>query len=360
MMVSIEAGIGYNLHEACKLNKDMVDYCHKVLQSGDTNWRTAMKTSKCAINWQTLLNKRIRISYDLLNTDLVWLDDKVEQISTTAALCKKQLHLPVYAHAATGDADAHAALCSVVQEKVALNEAIVVKPRHGSNTKHVALWPTPQDAGVEAVLKSVRKALNSEDRTWKKESWNQNAVQHGAVLQPMYAPISTLVDCGDMLDPMHRRPLELKVQVLFGEVVGANLNTYTASHVWVSREGGIHLWDSLAHAFLKRHHGNFDPLPKGVLKALQQAVRRDWLAICADSELIARTSGLDELRVDWLLGDKHWGPRIGETTYMGTFALDMLPASVLLARAYATAHLSRLGLAIEAFNRPVILGLNAV
>ena len=57
------------------------------------------------------------------------------------------------------------------------------------------------------------------------------------------------------------------------------------------------------------------------------------------SEAVAH--GLDELRVDWLLGDPVWGPRIGELTYMGTMALDVFPVSWRLAKAFAAAHLSR-------------------
>jgi len=32
---------------------------------------------------------------------------------------------------------------------------------------------------------------------------------------------------------------------------------------------------------------------------------------------MALAEGLDELRVDWLLGDPTWGARIGEITYEG-------------------------------------------
>ena len=35
------------------------------------------------------------------------------------------------------------------------------------------------------------------------------------------------------------------------------------------------------------------------------------------SESLCDASGLDELRVDWLLGDVALGPRIGELSFMG-------------------------------------------
>lgn len=330
-----QAATGYHLHAACEPCDEIAALCRDVLRRF-----TAVKS---LLNWKDVLNIRIKLSYAAQNPALVWLDDKVEQVNITARLCGRQMHLPIYGHAAAGDSVAEEALLSTVKEKVTRGEPIVVKPRHGSNSKHVTLWPKPQEADEAAVLKSVHKALVAQDRTWKKESWNQNAVPKGAVLQPMYSAMHGLEGCssGD-LAVMLARPLELKVQVLFGEVVGGNLNTFVPCNLWVSREGVIHLWDEAAHGLLKRHHGPFERLPVGVLELLQQALRRDWSSVRESSEQLARSAGLDELRVDWLLGDERWGPRIGETTFMGTFALDILLASVELARAYATGHLARL------------------
>merc|ERR1711933_184174 len=59
---------------------------------------------------------------------------------------------------------------------------------------------------------------------------------------------------------------------------------------------------------------------------------------------MGRAVGLDELRVDWLLGDPRWGSRIGELTYMGAGSRVTPPISRRLSRAYAAGHLCRLGL----------------
>merc|ERR1711933_450085 len=59
---------------------------------------------------------------------------------------------------------------------------------------------------------------------------------------------------------------------------------------------------------------------------------------------MGRAVGLDELRVDWLLGDPRWGSRIGELTYMGAGSRVTPPLSRRLSMAYAAGHLCRLGL----------------
>ena len=233
-----------------------------------------------------------------------------------------------------------------------------MKPRHGSNSKFVAMFPSPSEArdscsiptlGVrpavlwqaelEAVFESIDLALDGHDPSWKKESWNQNTVPKGALLQPLYAPMT------DVLQGVHKKlakPLELKVQVLFGVVVGACLNSHPMS-LWVLHSGAVHLWDTSLPGVLKKGHGLWEPFPPSCLELLLRALAEGWEAIRRDSEHLAQAVGLDEVRVDWLLGDPCWGPRIGELTYMGTLALDVWPVSWRLARAFAAGHLSRLG-----------------
>jgi len=159
----------------------------------------------------------------------------------------------------------------------------------------------------------------------------------GAILQPMYIPMISPDDD----NPRLRRPIELKVQILFGETVGACLNTHP-QFLYVFRSGEVYLWEQSSQGLLRRHHGHSEPLPEAALETLCAALREHWVQMRRDSEHLARCAGLDEIRVDWLLGDPRWGPRIGELTYMGTFALDVLPVSLRLARAFATGHLSRL------------------
>merc|ERR1712039_171379 len=100
----------------------------------------------------------------------------------------------------------------------------------------------------------------------------------------------------------------------------------------------------------KLSRSNCSMLPPGALETLQNALRGHWTTIRRDSEKLARSIGLDELRVDWLLGDTEWGPRVGELTYMGTFCLAVAPVSVRLARAFSAAHLLRLSLLTVSHN----------
>ena len=61
--------------------------------------------------------------------------------------------------------------------------------------------------GLEAVLESVDLALDGDDPSWKKESWNQNAVPRGALLQPLY---TLMADFAPGVRKKLMKPLELK------------------------------------------------------------------------------------------------------------------------------------------------------
>eukprot|EP00927_Polykrikos_kofoidii_P026174 TRINITY_DN23356_c0_g1_i1.p1 TRINITY_DN23356_c0_g1~~TRINITY_DN23356_c0_g1_i1.p1 ORF type:complete len:409 (-),score=29.86 TRINITY_DN23356_c0_g1_i1:60-1286(-) len=347
----VRRALGYRMHEACEPCEKMIADCRTVL------------TSQPSKDWRWVMNRRIGRSWKARNPALVWLDDKVAQLERTAEHCGRELHLPIYAHATAGDMVAEAELRAAVRERCLQGESIVVKPRHGSNSEHVYLWPDPQAAGESTVVASVDAALTAWHESWKRESWNQNAVTKGAILQPLYSPM--VAEAADLPAGMAEeanidaslgrrssackcRPLELKVMVLFGEVVGGTLNTHSQT-LWVARDGGVQLWDITAmRVWMKQRHldraSRSLNLPGIVLETLRKALSDHWHFIRAHSERLGRSVGLDEIRVDWLLGDRHWGPRIGELTYMGTFALAVGPISICMARAFAGAHLHRLGL----------------
>lgn len=147
------------------------------------------------------------------------------------------------------------------------------------------------EASEATVLQSIDAAMAAEDPSWRSESWNQNAVPKGAVLQPLYALMSDFLDDKDdfnhflqnderheehdehdehhqlrgrvpvpLLRKLLRKPLELKVQVLFGEVVGACLNTHPM-YLWVTRDGGVIPWDPATPGLLKKGHGLWQDLP---------------------------------------------------------------------------------------------------
>lgn len=160
-------------------------------------------------------------------------------------------------------------------------------------------------------------------------------------------------------------PLELHVHVFFGGVVGASLRSHS-NELWVDHTGVILLYSDFralalargAHrcrAFLRPEKpaaatperggdaGGFHPLvhrlerllhsprsggPAGGAASGHSAAAGDWDRVIVPlSERLCAASGVEELRVDWLLGDPTLGPRIGETTYMGAAFAGMVGMS---------------------------------
>mmetsp|Transcript_96311 Transcript_96311/g.272309 ORF Transcript_96311/g.272309 Transcript_96311/m.272309 type:complete len:494 (-) Transcript_96311:182-1663(-) len=299
-------------------------------------------------SWEEVMRARIKETWRTRDPRSIWLDDKVAQVVKTEELAGfgRALHLPLYAHALTDDTSAEDALRDRARDFVARGESFVVKPRHGANSCHVSIWSSPRADQEARVLQSIDDALTGRDSTWEKECWQLSQVPRGAVLQPLYS-IAFPVNHGARL-LSRSAPLELKVQVLFGEIVGGTLNTHP-QHLWVTSGGAIQIWDAAelraqGHTRCRnidKHYGQ--SLPPGIMEVLQRVLRQDWSLIRLASERLATRAGLDELRVDWLLGDDVWGPRVGELTYMGAGSRLTRPLSARLARAYAAGHLSCLG-----------------
>eukprot|EP00929_Paragymnodinium_shiwhaense_P112384 TRINITY_DN80640_c0_g1_i1.p1 TRINITY_DN80640_c0_g1~~TRINITY_DN80640_c0_g1_i1.p1 ORF type:complete len:379 (+),score=51.68 TRINITY_DN80640_c0_g1_i1:254-1390(+) len=343
-MCGVAAAARYSLHASCTQDNEMLTYLQTVLQGSSGGKRGK--------DWRSVMQKRITQSWKQRDETLAWLDDKVVQVAKVAEIVGDVSHLPIYAHAAAGDDAAEQALRNEVVKRAAAGEALVVKPRHGANSCHVALWPAPREETQEALLASVQNALTAWDKSWgpaklppaggvpkgTTENFALNVVPKGALLQPLYAALADVAPAEWQDTAKLKRPLELKVLTLFGEVAGGCLNTH-CEQLWVARNGAIHLWDQDAAGFLTRHDRGSEPFPTFVVDLLSKALAESWSMIRHRSEQIARSVGLDELRVDWLLGDERWGPRIGELTYMGTFCIDIMPVSVQAGRAFAMAHL---------------------
>ncbi len=137
-------------------------------------------------------------------------------------------------------------------------------------------------------------------------------------------------------------PLELKIFVLFGRCVGGNLHSHPW-HLWVFGDGGdLHLWKwrfpgkprSWAHCY-------GPTLPEAALERLQAVLRRDFARLKRHSEALALTAKVDELRVDWLLGDPRFGSRLGELTFIGSADRLVPPIQEAMARAFFRGHRSR-------------------
>ncbi|CAJ1421448.1 unnamed protein product [Effrenium voratum] len=320
----------YPLLGACEPG-ELLGFYQEVVQRGSTR-----------DTWDAVMYQRISNSYAARRPELIWLDDKVAQVQRVSELLDcGVLHLPLLAHAAAENGESVEKMQKTLLE-VAMNEPVVVKPRHGANSCFVSLWPHPGEIGEQQLLRSIEVAMEGEDHSWEKECWQLSQVPRGAIVQPMYA----IAVSGH--GPRSRSaPMELKVQVFFGRVVGATLNTHPQP-LWVAWNGVIQLWDSqeliargqVRCKSLDRCYGR--TLPPELLWQLQEALASSWLFVRDTSERLCRAAGLDELRVDWLLGDAKWGPRIGELTYVGAGSRVTPPLAMRLAKAFAAGHLLRL------------------
>lgn len=154
--------------------------------------------------------------------------------------------------------------------------------------------------------------------------------------------------------PKHDICLEMKVHVMFGKVVGATLKAHPWE-VWIDHHGRIYIWSvsdlrrlSNTKKRIHRHLNHFRLVPRGsdedtatpetngLVRVLHDALDRDWEDLIKPVS-IRLSEGLDELRVDWLLGDPVWKTRIGEITYQGAaffsnpFFSDMMGSAHLVA-----------------------------
>mmetsp|Transcript_94756 Transcript_94756/g.253456 ORF Transcript_94756/g.253456 Transcript_94756/m.253456 type:complete len:154 (-) Transcript_94756:100-561(-) len=88
-------------------------------------------------------------------------------------------------------------------------------------------------------------------------------------------------------------------------------------------------------------------MPDTVFKLLKQHLESDWDFIARNSVCIAERAGLDELRLDWYLGDARLGPRLGELTYIGGADVMVQPFQTQLCDCWVYGHMLRSHGAIE-------------
>jgi hypothetical protein len=381
-------------------------------------------------DWDHVTKWRIQLTYGTRHASLVWLDDKLLQVTTAARLLGApqvhagaaapetpddahsatraplgEHHLPVLACAAhpalrglqsepgrrplldagsavadtaaphtaagaTTTASEAASFVDVLKRCVASNEPLAIKPRHGANGHAIALFPTPGETGLDALLSACEAALEV-DNTRLGENWQLAQVPRGVVVQPLYCGFGRSASVSSeaaLARPswQGQAPLELKVQTMFGVVIGATLHTHPWQF-WVlggcdKHEGGgggaLHAWREVE---LEPVHKDGKPntskrlrpprkwrklhgaeLPPAAVSRLCAVLRRDWRSIAALSSRLATRAGLDELRVDWLVGDERWGPRIGELTYIGGAERLVPNLSKPFGRAFLAAHRQRL------------------
>jgi hypothetical protein len=292
--------------------------------------------------------------------ELVWVWDKVAQTAEAARLLERAqggrfTHMPVLAslaRAALEPESVSSETAAVLHGIVEANEPVVIKPRHGANSHAIALFTSPSDAGAEQLLAACRAAA-AVDSARLGEPFQLTRVPPGAIIVPMYAGAPGQ-EAGNGRWA-GAAPLELKVQTLFGVVVGATLHTHPWQF-WVLASGALHAWQDIA-AHSSSHHGGpprkWKQLHGGELgeiavETLRQVLRDDWQEIASLSAQLSQRAGLDELRVDWLVGDQQWGSRIGELTYVGGAERLVPVLSKPFALAYLAGHRQRLLTAMPA------------
>lgn len=264
-------------------------------------------------NWLELMKVRIRQTYTQRPEELCWVYDKLEVKALCDSVAGDAIFMPTLAAWRGGEEEDFEAVRAAVEQDTPL----IVKPTHGSEAVGVTIFSPPSSCGgLPAVLAAVEAALAARaDRT---EPWMLSNLRPGVVVQELYN--SGEAAC-PMAGPPFHCPLELKVQTLFGRIVFGTVRAFPWQ-VTVLPDGSIHRW---ASSRVVRSQG----LPKAwraawgaavapaALAGLRRTLASDWPRMVAATEAVARQAGLDEVRVDWMLGDRRLGPRIVELQYVG-------------------------------------------
>ncbi|CAK0888069.1 unnamed protein product, partial [Prorocentrum cordatum] len=313
--------------------------------------------------WGTVYKWRCALTFARRVQNLVWLEDKVSQRTLMRQWpAGAGQPLPSRWFAPEDLAEAEAAASHLA----AAGAPFVVKPRHaacgqgqtviqppagaegeaaadGSAGRWESLcWPgagaeaarsPPAGSGAAAAAADADLGLAGEAALAVRaalavgckagETWQLYQVPRGVGLEPLYPSLGA-----SAVEPL--RPLELKVQSIWGRVVGATLHTSQA--VWVLPDGRLHRWGRrvAGNKALQRMYG---AMPPSAEAALRSALVEHWPHLRSETEAISRRWGLDEVRVDWFVGCPRWGPRICEVTWMGTG--DRVPCTLQLAVADA-------------------------
>ena len=202
-------------------------------------------------DWGALTSWRVGQSYRRKRADLVWLYDKAEQAARVSRLAGRMLHLPTLGSEASaadlagggpGSSTARAAAAAgpgleeAATRVVASKQRCCIKTLNGSGGQNVLVCAAFAGAGAAAEAAAARAlvrraralALADPDRS---EPWQMQQVPRGVLLQPVY---SSGVAVTESSVPGRLAPLELKVHVMFGTVLGATLHT----HPWPVKERG--------------------------------------------------------------------------------------------------------------------------
>jgi hypothetical protein len=232
--------------------------------------------------WSQLTKWRIRRSFNQQSHELKWLFDKVAQPGAVKALVGVSLHVPTLAWALldtpstdgsdgidTGAGGEEAplvveeAFAAALRQQVQRNEGCVLKPINGAGGQHVSLWTpsqlaaptkeTPLEPPHEEPAGAAQRCLTTaglladahdiaRQGADPSEPWQITAAPLGVILQPLYCSGCILSD-GDV--PGKSAPLELKLHVFFGIVLGGTLHTHPWNY-WIDHCGRVHVLERAA------------------------------------------------------------------------------------------------------------------
>ena len=236
LAAAVAAAPAFSLSPACELPPRSDLRRAAMADSGpDSVWPDGSRGGKACQDgweWDWITRSRIRMSYATSSSDrsqeLVWVWDKVAQTAEAARLLERAqggrfTHMPVLAslaRAALEPESVSSETAAVLHGIVEANEPVVIKPRHGANSHAIALFTSPSDAGAEQLLAACRAAA-AVDSARLGEPFQLTRVPPGAIIVPMYAGAPGQ-EAGNGRWA-GAAPLELKVQTLFGVVVGATI-----------------------------------------------------------------------------------------------------------------------------------------
>eukprot|EP00434_Breviolum_minutum_P039713 symbB.v1.2.035273.t1/scaffold4709.1/size36042/2 len=214
---------------------------------------------------------------------------------------------------------------ALLELRKTLSSEMVVKPRHAACGQGMTiLTPTSDEDAMMAALKEA-----AEVECKRGETWQLYQVTKGVGIEQIYPSVGASIK-----EP--ERPLELKLQTMWGRVLGGTI--HTSQEIWVTASGRVLRCDNRKSG-IRRKYG---PIPQWILDgSFESMLKEHWHFLVSESEAIARLWGLDEVRIDWFLGCPLLGPRICEVTWMGTG--DRIPPQLQLqvAQAFFAGHRKR-------------------
>lgn len=296
-------------------------------------------------SWRFVLDRRIALTWRHKPDSLSWLEDKAHQVRATAALlaARDPVHMPLlYEVGAPPDKECATKLffeehATKILETVDFGTGFFIKPRNGHDSMAASAW-TPatltalqkQHRLVPLLCDALRCCMEVKDRSFERECWGLSEIPSGVVVQPLYASASkifyeeessTKINVKSLLVTSHSRsvthlPCEVKVHVLFGKALGAVLHSH-ASLVWITAEGSVKLLHSEGPPKRKNERFKLCEAAEVCRRLVAPTLKVEWEKMKNVSEEIARKAGVEELRVDWYIGDDKWKSRVGELTYQG-------------------------------------------